>query len=344
MKIFTLILITLFCLALIQAQDKILPFDGKVTIIKDDCGNHASASESQLYDMAEGKVTKVIDGNTIIVETAIKNGKKAREEFVIDLAGIESGAEARDYLIEKILNQNVRVWGNTAAKKDKYYYAIVFGNEKSSLRPVEVNCWMLQKGFAKFKEFNPANLVPEAKHYYYLQAAKKAEAEKIGVWGKPEFNTDLSMIEFEEYEPGCGDANNYGTRDGRVTKIISGNTFVLEVNDKYETETYQVEIAGVDVSSSSSLVKRLLISNLLHQTVTVTGNEIRNSNKKIAGIVNMFAGSSSIFGEVNQYLLKNGLAKYKEPKRHRVPQWTICKYPNFEAQAKSAKIGIWEKQ
>lgn len=161
---------------------------------------------------------------------------------------------------------------------------------------------------------------------------------------KKESSADETVIDFsvlQNDDPDCGESNGFTVRKGKVTKIINGNSFIFAVDDEFEKETYQVILAGIDTSSNSSALKKLLIENFLNQKVSVTGEESKEGSKKIIGIVNPYAPNK--IGEPNLYFLKNGLAKYVEPKRKLVPNYILCRYRKIAKQAKEAKIGIWAK-
>lgn len=154
-------------------------------------------------------------------------------------------------------------------------------------------------------------------------------------------DTVIDFSSLSKSNSDCRDANNYGLRKGKVIEIINGNTFHLEVDDELEKETYKVILAGIDVASNSSILKNLLIENLLNKNVMVTGNRTKEGSKEIYGIVNPYAPNN--LGEVNRYFLKNGLAKYIEPKRNLVPNYILFEYRKIAKQAKEAKLGIWAK-
>lgn len=175
------ILIMCFCLAFIKAQDRIQPVLGSVLLVKDECGEFTSASESQLYDWREGKIVKIIDGNTIVFESTIENGSEKKDRFIVDLAGVKASKITRKFLKENFLNKEVSVKGNTLRENDKNYSAIVYGKTGNIL---EVNCFMIRKGIARSKKFKGKNLVPDSKPYYYLKAEEKAKDEKLGIWEK----------------------------------------------------------------------------------------------------------------------------------------------------------------
>ena len=162
---------------------------------------------------------------------------------------------------------------------------------------------------------------------------------------KKESSVDETVIDFstlqENNDPDCGESDSFTLRKGKVIKIINGNSFVFAVDDEFEKETYKVILAGIDVVSNSSALKKLLIENLLNRKVMVIGEETKTGNKKILGIV--YSLESNKLGSPNRCFLKNGLAKYIEPKRKLVPNYILCEYRKVAKQAKEAKLGIWAK-
>lgn len=160
---------------------------------------------------------------------------------------------------------------------------------------------------------------------------------------KKEPSDNEFIIDFSNDDPDCGESNNFGYRSGKITKIINGKTVLFSVNDDYESQTYKVILAGIDLSSNSSKLKKLLIENLLNEDVVVIGNEFKDGSNKILGIIHTYESSASIFGEANRYILENGLAKYIEPKKRLVPNYRLCEYRKIAKQAKEKKIGIWAK-
>lgn len=149
---------------------------------------------------------------------------------------------------------------------------------------------------------------------------------------------DFSTLQ-DNTDPDCRESNNFGFREGKVIKIISGNSFLFAVDDEIEKETYKVVLAAIDAGSNSSLLKKLLIENILNQKVLVIGDN--SGSRKILGAV--YSTEPNKIGSPNRYFLKNGLAKYIEPKRRLVPNYILCEYRKFAKQAKEAGLGIWAK-
>ncbi len=157
--------------------------------------------------------------------------------------------------------------------------------------------------------------------------------------------TVIDLSESQDEDPDCGESDSFTIRRGKAIKIINGNSFIFAVDNEFEKETYKVILAGIDISSNSSelkkLLKKMLIENLLNRNIMIVGNESKSGNKKIFGIVYPI-DENKIFTP-NRYFLKSGLAKYIEPPRKTVPNYTLCEYRKFAKQAKEAKLGIWAK-
>lgn len=151
--------------------------------------------------------------------------------------------------------------------------------------------------------------------------------------------TIIDFSTLQNTDPDCGESNNFGFRKGKVIKIISANSFLFAVDDELETETYKVVLAGIDGRSNSSVLKKLLVENLLSQNVTVIGD--KSGKRKILGAVFPYAPSK--IGSPNLYFLKTGLAKYVDPKRKLVPNYILCEYRKIAKQAKESRLGIWAK-
>lgn len=177
MKVFLVILNALLCLSFAQAQDRASAIDWN--IVQDECGEFSSASESQIYETREGKIVKIIDGNTLLFESKIENGK--RERFTINLAGIKASRNTKKFLKKNLLNKKFTVKGNIFRANNQNHLAIVYGKTAKLL---EVNCFMLRNGIAEYEQFESNNIVPDSKTYYYKKAEDKAVNEKLGIWAK----------------------------------------------------------------------------------------------------------------------------------------------------------------
>lgn len=175
MRTFVAMMVVFLCLVSIEAQDKV-PLKGEFI---DDCGELIAASESQIYNTAEGIVVKIVDGNTIIFESDSISGNQKKERFIVDLAGIEASKATNKFLKENILNKKVTVKGNIFEKYDKSRIGILYGDTVNLL---EVNCFMLRNGISKYKEFNGGNIVPNTKSYTYLKLEEEAKKAKLGIW------------------------------------------------------------------------------------------------------------------------------------------------------------------
>lgn len=173
---------------------------------------------------------------------------------------------------------------------------------------------------------------------FYAQDTKTSETKETSI--------DFSTI--AETNTKCRDSNNYGTREGIVNAITFSDiiSVEVEVNDEFENETFYVTLAGINKFPLSDKLlsdefMSILSLNLVNQKVKIIGNKTDDNDKIIIGIINTFAPNK--LGEVNRYILQNGMAKYVEPRKNLVPQYITCKYPEIETKAKEAKLGIWAK-
>lgn len=152
---------------------------GTVQIIADECGDHSLASESTFYESRDGKIIKIVDGNTVIFEELDENGKK--EKITINLAGVEDRNSGKIFLEKNLLNKNVRVMGTISKEIGENRIAVIYA-KTGELN--EVNCFMIRNGIAQHKKFEGNNIVPDFKNYYYAEAEAKAKEAKLGIWVK----------------------------------------------------------------------------------------------------------------------------------------------------------------
>jgi len=161
MKWLASISIILIYLVSIQAQEKEKnPSSDKPKIVTQDyqeCGD--PLVESQLYDNRWGKVSKILDGKTIVIKINKVDGIEINNSTLrVKLVGIDASAnekEAKNFLLENLLNETVLVIGNI---KGDNFFAIVQGKEKASGKIIEVNRYLLENGIVKFKPFSSGYL------------------------------------------------------------------------------------------------------------------------------------------------------------------------------------------
>ncbi|GEM_PF-6167923 len=189
MKWLATISIILIYLVSIQAQEKEKnpspdkPVKLLEEILYEECGSQVT--ESQTYNHRWGKVTKIIDGNTITVEVNKVDGIEINNSPLnVDLVGIDTNTneeEAKKFLTENLLNETVTVIGNI--RRDNFF-AIVQGKEKTSGKIIEVNRYLLENGIVKFKPFSSGYLVPHRTPCVYQKVEEKARKEKLGLWAR----------------------------------------------------------------------------------------------------------------------------------------------------------------
>jgi endonuclease YncB( thermonuclease family) len=146
------------------------------------CGSYVE--ESQTYAFRFGKVTKIIDGSTILFEQKSSGGNRDKKKYPVVLAGIDPAANEdaiKKFLAEKLLNQKVIVWGNTEEGNDASLFGLVgVGVDNQS----EINRQLIEGGMAKFKKPGYFYSVSYVTMCIYQQLEEKAKMEKLGIWAK----------------------------------------------------------------------------------------------------------------------------------------------------------------
>lgn len=171
----------------------------------DGCGN--PAFESQSYGRRKGKVIRITDSNQLIVKVTNsinvrydKHEENGDDEskliepqtFKVFLVGIDNSfnqTEVRKFLTENILNQQVRIIGNTKnswkTQKDssqKLNAAVWLLGDNEDIN--DISEYLLENGIARFKNFQLTNLVPMRTKCELERAEEKAKREKLGIWAK----------------------------------------------------------------------------------------------------------------------------------------------------------------
>lgn len=168
MKYFLVMVCALaFCLNA-SAQDKNFEF-------QDVCGD--PTRESSLLMIFGGKVTKVLNGASIVV-----NDSKGKQRTV-NLMAVSSGANlaAQNYLTETLLGKNVSIGVNTANFKDKRVWGTVWSGNINKVK--EVNRLMIEQGITAYQD--PAGYgFSNYTDCVYRQLEAKAKQEKRGIWAK----------------------------------------------------------------------------------------------------------------------------------------------------------------
>ncbi len=165
----------------------------------DGCGN--ASTENQIYAYRYGKVIEITSDNKIVVKVVRSNnvwddeyekiGKETGRKlikaqiFTVSPVGIDeqtNQTEIKKFLLDKVLDQEVTLIGNTKKDNHKKIDALVeLTNDKET---DEVSEYLLANGIAKFKDFQLINLVPMRTACELKRAETKAKNEKLGIWAK----------------------------------------------------------------------------------------------------------------------------------------------------------------
>lgn len=148
------------------------------------------------------------------------------------------------------------------------------------------------------------------------------------------------------YESICGkpqaDGKAYDFREGKVTKLAPGNQLVFEqasLNGDDRKATYLMKLAGINVKENAASLTQLLAKNVVGKEVVVAGNTKEPSDTSLFGSIWL-----SELGDLNQYLLKNGIAGFAEPEFQSISTYTLCVFRQVAEEAKSKRVGIWANQ
>lgn len=164
------------------------------------------------------------------------------------------------------------------------------------------------------------------------------------------------------FDNGCGnpfvESQLYGYRMGEVTSVTSTGRLKVKVthsnnvfedkNDKnsvdksklLKPQLFTVSLVGIDESVNINEMVAFLNRTILNKQVTIIGNT-KKSNKNIEALVESFEDDVE---EINEYLLENGIAKFKQfSLTNLVPMRTFCVLEKAELRAKKEKRGIWKK-
>jgi hypothetical protein len=167
------------------------------------------------------------------------------------------------------------------------------------------------------------------------------------------------------FDDGCGNpfAENqtYSYRYGKVLEITSDNKIIVKVlrshnvwDDEYEKTDNGVgrrlkkpkliiaSLVGIDENINQTEIKNFLLDKVLDRQVTLVGNTKKDDGKKISALIELTDDKE--INEISEYLLKNGIAKFKEFQlTNIVPRRTACQLERAEAKAKNEKLGVWAK-
>jgi len=140
-----------------------------------ECGSYVM--ESNTYSHRAGRVTKVLSGNRIVVESG--KGRK-KEILTVNLAGIATSINSEklsEFLTEKILNKIVSVRGNKKEDTDTEMFAIIESSEFSDL-----NRYLIENGLADYEKPGYGYSVSYVTTCIYRKLLEKAKNAKIGIW------------------------------------------------------------------------------------------------------------------------------------------------------------------
>lgn len=163
-QVFTIVFVLLFCLS-INAQD------GRPEFFKI-CGD--PQNESILTSRFSGKVTKIVDGDTVLFQTSDKTQ-------TINLAAADASLnenKAKKFLSKHILNKNVFfiIYGSQNDTGEIFadiFYDDIFSASRS----------LITKGIARYKK--PDNYVfSNYKSCVYQRLEEIAKEERLGIWAK----------------------------------------------------------------------------------------------------------------------------------------------------------------
>ena len=207
--------------------------------------------------------------------------------------------------------------------------------------------------FAKAQETTPT---PEPDKPKIGTFRKPADADR-----KTEKSADNPLL--TTFDDGCGnplaESQVYSYRYGTVLEITSDNKIIVKVvrsnnvwDDEYEKNDEGVgrklkkpqiiiaSLVGIDETVGESQIKNFLLTKVLDQSVTLVGNTVKGDAKKIDALVELT--NDPDIGEINAYLLANGIAKFKKFQlTNIVPARTACLLEKAETKAKTEKLGIW---
>ena len=148
----------------------------------------------------------------------------------------------------------------------------------------------------------------------------------------------------------CGDQSYesqlYANREGKITKILSANQVVFEqkiLDGNEENRKFTVELVGIDSVTNQKKIMQFLEKYILNQSVEVTGNLRKESDRKFKGLI-FVASDEDDVDWINENLLENGIAKYKPFESANLVSMVMpCRLQKAEERAKEAKLGIWAK-
>jgi endonuclease YncB( thermonuclease family) len=165
MKIIISFLFVISLFNAINGQDK-FKFE-----FEDQCGS--PVNESQIYAHRQGKVTKIIDGDTVKIRD------EYRKIWTVELAGADSSRNQErttGILTERLLNQEVLFIGNPETENGNLVEAIVRGNG------IEMNRFLVENGHASYRDTDYGYAVSNYTLCVYDKLIDRAKTAKLGIW------------------------------------------------------------------------------------------------------------------------------------------------------------------
>jgi endonuclease YncB( thermonuclease family) len=173
-------LVCFFCGGTVRAQNGGVAKPGiDLDYSKDPCGN--PLMESQAWIGIEGRVSQVVDGNTILI--AVTLPPKTLRVPLVGTAADRSGPfsrSAKEFLREKLLNKlvGVLVKPDWFDRQPKAVTGVVYLREGPIIDP---GLALLAQGLARAKHPQPYTM-SEHKECEYLRAQAEAKSKKLGMW------------------------------------------------------------------------------------------------------------------------------------------------------------------
>lgn len=154
------------------------------------------------------------------------------------------------------------------------------------------------------------------------------------------------------FEIGYGDCGNplqesqtYAYRQGKIIKILGANKVLFEQNSVFghkDGEKFKVVLVGIDGNQNKKELIKFFKKNVLNQSVQIVGNTRKDGDKTFGGVITLFNEDNEDIDELNEYLLENGVAKYKPFESANLVSMVMpCRLKKAENDAKEIKLGIW---
>jgi endonuclease YncB( thermonuclease family) len=161
--IFTILFVLLFCF-FVNAQDGTPEFYNI-------CGDQKNEILAARFS---GKVTKIVDGDTIVV----KSGDKSRVVNLVTVDVSSNESKAKRFLSKEILKKNVFFLIYSYKNDDNRIFADVFYKDVYS-----ASRSLITKGIARYKKPD-AYIFSNYQACVYQRLEEIAKEEKLGIWAK----------------------------------------------------------------------------------------------------------------------------------------------------------------